>query len=127
MKNLKIEKIDFQELAGFINKAKKERVSFTNNNNCFWYCIRYENVIKSFYCLQITGVTARFKSNYTVPDFRCNGCLQKFINHAIIKCKERKVKKMTAFCTPLSIQSHIRNGAKVKSSKGDIKFVEYLI
>lgn len=88
----------------------------------------YEGMqLVSVYCLVIAKHKARFKSNYTLPTYRRRGYLTLFIKHAKEICKANGIKEMTAFCTPLSIGSHLKNGAEIKSHKGDIAFIKYII
>lgn len=120
------QKITFEEVKPFAATAKKERVSFENPAEAEWYGIFEDDRLVSFFCLVTKGKTARFKSNYTLPEYRRRGYLQRFIDFAIAECMKRKVHVMTAFCTPLSVKSHLRNGAIQSSKKGDIAFVRYV-
>ena len=123
---MKLVKISFEDVKPFASAAKKERVSFENPYGARWYGLITENGdLVSFYCLVAREKTARFKSNYTIPEFRRKGCLQIFILHAKELCKAHGIREMTAFCTPLSVKSHIRNGAVVQSQNKDIAFVKY--
>lgn len=122
-----IRKINFEDLSDLINKAKKERVSFANPIGAEWFGIYEDEKLVSFYCLVITKDKARFKSNYTVPEYRGRGYLKQFILHAKMTCLRRGVKEITAYCTPLSRNSHIRYGAKIQSIKKDIVFVKYFL
>ena len=121
-----LQKITFDEVKPFAASAKKERVSFENPAEAEWYGIYDEGKLVSFFCLVIKGKNARFKSNYTVPEYRGRGYLQSFIDFAIAECMRRGVYVMTAFCTPLSIKSHLRHGAIQSSKKSDITFVKYV-
>ena len=123
---IEIQKIRFDDVKPFSAAAKKERVSFENPAEAEWYGIFEDEKLVSFFCLVIKGTSARFKSNYTLPDYRGRGCLQRFIDFAITECRRRGVCVITAFCTPLSLKSHLRNGAIMSSKKGDIAFVKYV-
>ena len=124
MRNFK--RINFDDVKPFIVKAKKEQVSFENPPGAEWYGIFKDEKLVSFFCLVVKGKTARFKSNYTVPEYRKQGCLQTFIEFSISECIKRGVCEMSAFCTPLSIKSHIQNGAKIISEKKDVWFIKYI-
>lgn len=124
---MRIQRIEFEEVMQYISAATKERVSFDNPLRARWYGIHDGDKLVAFYCLVLKGKTARFKSNYTIPEYRGRGCLQKFIEHAKDLCRMHGVKEMTAFCTPLSVNSHIRNGAVKLSQNKDIAFVKYLL
>lgn len=104
-----LQKITFNDVQPFITMAKKARVSFENPAEAEWYGIFENDRLVSFFCLVIKGKTARFKSNYTLPEYRRRGYLQRFIDFAIAECMKRKVHVMTAFCTPLSVKSHFRS------------------
>lgn len=121
-----LKKIQFDDVKAFETAAKKERVSFENPAAAEWYGIFDNEKIVSFCCLVIKGKSARFKSNYTLPNYRGRGYLQRFIDFAISECMRRGVYEMTAFCTPMSVKSHLRNGAIPKSKKNDITFVRYI-
>lgn len=121
-----IRKVKFDEIKPFIGKAKKERVSFENPIEAEWYGLFEGEKIIAFFCLVVKGKKARFKSNYTLPEYRGKGSLQRFIDFAVSECVKRGIFEMTAFCTPMSIKSHIRNGAIPQKKKNDITFVKYV-
>ena len=123
MKSFK--RIGFDEIQPFMSAAKKERVSFGNPDGAEWYGIEENDNLISFFCLVKGKTSARFKSNYTIPEKRGEGCLQMFIQLAIDRCLFYGLKNMTAFCTPMSVKSHLRHGAEVVSRKGDIVYVRY--
>ena len=124
---MRVVKISFMAVKPFIAAAKKESVSFENPVGARWYGIYWDGHLISFYCIVVKGKSARFKSNYTVPEYRGRGCLQKFIEHAKDLCRMSGVREITAFCTPLSVRSHIRNGAVIQSQNKNIAFVKYLL
>lgn len=110
-----------------MSAAKKERVSFENPDGAEWYAIFKDDEMISFCCVVFHGKSARFKSNWTVPEYRRQGCLQMFIKTALKRCAAKGATQMTAFCTPFSLNSHLRNGAKIQSVKKDITFVKYVL
>ena len=121
-----IVKVSFDEIKPFIKDAKKEQVSFVNNQFCHWYGMKHNGTLVAFFCLMVKGGTARFKSNYTVPAYRRNGFLGNFILFSKNVCAIMGVKKMTCFCTKMSLKQHVRAGAIVVSRrKHDITFVKY--
>jgi len=122
---MRIQRISFSDVKPFASAAKKERVSFENPIGARWYGIFDGERLVAFYCIVIKGKKARFKSNYTIPEYRCRGCLQVFILHAKDLCKAHGIEELTAFCTPLSVKSHYRNGAVIQSQNKDIAFVKY--
>lgn len=122
---MRVQRIAFDAVKPFVAAAKKESVSFENPIGAKWYGIYWDGHLIAFYCMVFKGRTARFKSNYTVPEYRGRGCLQKFIEHAKDLCRMHGIKELTAFCTPLSVKSHIRNGAVMQSQNKNIAFVKY--
>jgi len=124
---MRVQKISFLKVQQYKSAAKKERVSFENPAGARWYGIFDGERLVAFYCIVLKGHSARFKSNYTIPEYRGRGCLQKFIEHAKDLCRMHGIKEMTAFCTPLSVKSHVRNGGVIKSQNKDIAFVKYLL
>ena len=125
MKEL-LKEITYDDVKSFATIAKKERVSFENPANAEWYGIYEDEQLVSFFCLVVKGKSARFKSNYTLPEYRGRGYLQKFIDFALAECRQKGLYEMTAFCTPMSIKSHLRNGAVKHSKKNDITYVKYI-
>ena len=123
---MNIIKINFEDI-NFIKEAKKERVTFSNPKNSYWFGIFDKDKLISVYCLVINKNKARFKSNYTLKEYRKKGCLNLFINHAKYICRNNNINEITAFCTPLSVGSHLKNGAILISKKNDISFIKYKI
>lgn len=123
---MKICRIDYNETIPYQKQAKKEHVSFLNNDKCEWYGIYDNGVLVSFYCfMKIDKKKARFKSNYTVLYYRKRGCLQEFIKHAKEKCREYGLSQLNCFATEMSINSHLRNGAFIKNWNSKYKFICY--
>ena len=121
-----IEQCAFGDLAAFRGVAAREHVSMTDSPSQRWFVIRTKGGhVASFYSLAVTGGAARFKANYTVPEFRRMGCLARFIEHAKEICRAEGVKRMTAFCTDKSIGSHLRAGAIREGGRGGYVFVCY--
>ena len=108
-----IKQINFEDVLKYRKIAIKEQVSFHNNNNCYWFGIFNSQQLISFYCLMINKNSARFKSNYTLKDYRRHGCLARFIEHAKNICKDKNINTMTLFCTESSINSHKKAGMEV--------------
>lgn len=123
---MKIVRISFEDTLPYQRCAKKEHVSFGNPPEAEWYGIYDNGILVSFYCLVCKSKRARFKSNYTVEYYRKRGCLQEFIKHAKMLCKERDVYSMTCFCTEMSYHSHIRHGAQLISKKKTY-YVKYIL
>ena len=121
----KVERISFDDVKPFIRLGVKEHVSFENPKGAEWYGIRDEGKLISIFCLVIKGLNARFKSNYTLREYRGQGCLRTFIAFAIRKCIKRNVSTMSVYCTPMSVNSHRRMGARDIWQKGNVTFLRY--
>lgn len=122
---MRVERISFEDVRPFIRLGLKEHVSFANPRGAQWYGIRMDDRLVSIFCLVLKNGNARFKSNYTLEEYRRRGCLQASIEFAVRLCRRRGVKAMTAFCTPMSVGSHRRMGAREEWRKGDVTFLKY--
>ncbi len=125
-----VEPIGFAEALPHRRDAKREQVSFTNPQGAEWYGIRDGGRLISFFCLVAGrgGRSARFKSNYTVPDMRRRGCLAASIRFALAWCVQRHIPLLTAFCTASSLRSHVAHGAKAgKAAANGTTFVRYAV
>ena len=124
-----IVEIDFEEALKYRKNAIKEQVSFHNNTNCKWFGIYDADKLISFYCLMINNKSARFKSNYTLNEYRRQGCLNRFIQHAKNYCKENNIHIITLFCTKMSVNSHCKNGMEIIrfNDKNNIYYGRYMI
>ena len=119
----------YVDVAGLASRAKKERVSMANPEGAIWFCAYSEDNVVGFVCLVInkrSGV-ARFKSDYVIDSYRGYGLYKSLFRLRMVFCSFNKVKKVTAFCTPMSYPTYIKNGFKPKSKKGDIVFVEKVL
>ena len=120
-----VESVSFKELEKFRSDTRREGVRLRDCKGAMWYCIRSDGEIVSFYCLAVATASATFRCNYTVPAFRRQGCLRRFINHAKRKCLELGISNMTVFCSPMSYKSHLREGAEIVRTRGDIRIMKY--
>ena len=120
-----VEAIQFSDVMPIVKEAKKHRVTFHNPAGAEWYGIKHDGEVIAVYCLVCNGKSARFKSNYTKEKYRRNGSLSAFIEHSKEECEKRGLKKMTVFCTPMSLGSHLKNGAVPKWERNGITFVVY--
>ena len=125
-----VEPIGFAEVLPHRREAEREQVSFANPDGAEWYGIRDGGRLISFFCL-VAGKgerSARFKSNYTVPDMRRRGCLAASIRFALQWCVRRRVPALTAFCTASSLRSHVAHGARAgKTAANGVTFVRYAV
>ena len=122
---MRVERISFDDVRPFIKLGLKEHVSFANPKGAEWYGIRKDGKLVSIFCLVIRNRSARFKSNYTLEEYRRQGCLGAFIAFSMRQCIRRGIKVMSVFCTPMSVGSHRRMGAREEWRKGDVTFLKY--
>lgn len=109
-------KIKYDDVKPFVALGRSEGVAFSKEGG-EWYGIYEDGELIAFYNFLRLGSGARFRSNYTRVEWRRQGCLSMFINHAKMLCRERDVKRLTAFCTPMSMGVHLEHGAKRTSDK----------
>ncbi len=98
-----------------------------NPANAVWFkAYDKNNNIRGFVCLTINKtLTARFKSDFVLTGYRNRGIYKILFAARMNYAKHTKLKKATAFCTPLSYPTYIKNGFTPKKKyKSDIIFVE---
>lgn len=109
-------KIKYDDVKPFVALGRSEGVAFSKEGG-EWYGIYDDGELIAFYNFLIMGKNGRFRSNYTRVEWRRQGCLSMFINHAKMLCRERGIMRLTAFCTPMSMGVHLEHGAKRSSDK----------
>ena len=125
---MEVEPIGFADVKPFARDAMREQVSFANPDGAEWYGIRMDGRLVSFFCLVVGRKSARFKSNYTVPEMRRRGCLAAFIRFAIQRCIRARIPVLTAFCTASSVRSHVAHGAyPCGKTRNGVTFVRYTL
>lgn len=121
---------NFEEVSSFNNIVKKERVTMDNPNGSVWFLAEDldNNKIVGFVCIVISkNKNARFKSDYVIKEYRGNGIYEELFKVRLKYAAEQKVKKASAFCTPLSLGCYMKYGFSCVSNKKDIAFVKRCI
>jgi len=126
MKSFVCRQIKYDELGDLIKLGKKERVTFDNPDNAYWFGSFDGDKIVGCVCVVINPKTktARFKSDYVRVEYRRLGVYSALCIVRMNFCIRHKVKKATAFCTPKSIGKYLADGFAPASKRGDITFVE---
>lgn len=116
----------FDEVKPFRAQALKERVTMDNPPEAIWFIAEQApGEIVGFCCAVIKGLLARFKSDFVLPAFRGRGIYQ--IMFVYRMANVNGVKMITAFCTPKSLKTYLRNGFVVQTQRRDITFVKKVI
>jgi GNAT superfamily N-acetyltransferase len=116
---------DYEVIKPFKTQCSKERVTLDNPSGSVWIAAFNDDKVIGFVCLVVTKArSARFKSDYVLPEYRGRGIYGRLFALRMALCGRLGVKKATAFCTPLSLPTYVKNGFQRKSVRGDITFVE---
>lgn len=122
---MKIIKIDYVQIETYKSLVAKERVSLENPKEAVWFAAYIEEELVGFNCVVIKKQNARLKSDYVFKEFRNKGIYNLMFQYRIDYCIQERVKKMTAFCSPMSLGTFLRYGFSPKSkTKYGIIYVE---
>jgi len=116
----------FDEIAKFKSLAARERVTMANPSEAVWFVARNDQGdVLGFVCAVIKKLTARYKSDYVFPANRGKNIYQALFSARDEYCRARRIKRTTAFCTPMSLGTYLRRGFKGdKKNKNGIVFVK---
>ena len=62
--------------------------------------------------------TARFKMDFTLPEYRSMGILSRLMKFRLAVCKNTGIKKVRACCLPPSLGIYLKNGFTVTRNHG---------
>lgn len=120
----------FEDVAQYKSMCAKERVTLENPTGCIWFAVYApDNRMAGFAAIiNSTKFTARFKSDYVFNEFRGQGAYSALFDFRMEFALQVKLKKVTAFCTPLSLPKYLKEGFTQKSmNKNGIAFVEKVL
>jgi len=127
---MKIRKGSFEEVKPFRGRAAKDHVSMDNPPEAEWWVAEQEGgAIVGFVCGVRKGSSVRFKSAWVEPKYRGVGIYDMLMNARWkYYLSSKGVKKITAYCTPMSIQQYQKYGfvAKRKNAHGNMYMVRDL-
>lgn len=107
-----IKKIQFNLIESFVNKAKEEKLCFSNDTE-YYGIFNFENVLLGFTGIVFYKNKAKFKNHYVLPDYRGNGYFKELLDFSIDEVRKRGIKKVSANCTDMSINEYLKRGAKI--------------
>jgi GNAT superfamily N-acetyltransferase len=107
-----MKRIGLDELLPYIAMAKKEGLLFSVN--CDYYAYYQGEQIIGFCAIKYSGNKAIFKCSYVLKEYRGNGLLIYMTNFRKKVLKEKGIKYAEANCTKMSINTHLKCGAKIK-------------
>ncbi len=114
----------FEEVRPLTNAAKKDRVTMENPEGAVWFVAEEEGVIVGCVCAVIRGPWARFKSDFMLPKYRRKKLYQAMFGARMAHTLKFPVKRLTAFCTPMSLDLYLKHGFEKISARRDIWFVK---
>lgn len=94
-----------------VNSAIKNQLTLTDGLKL--YCFSYRGIDVALCGYVIKGKTGILKFEYVDPAYIRKGILAKMIQFRIGILKKRSVKKIIVNCMPMSINSHLKAGAKI--------------
>ena len=127
MSGLTIRACKFSEVQPLVGAGRKERVTFDDNERCTWIGAFKEGRIVGSLCVVVNTdkKSARIKSCFVVKEERGKGTFSRLFEAGFKHCLLSKVKKVTAFATPMSRPMFLKYGFVIKTWKsGDIAFLQ---
>ena len=95
-----------------------------NPDNAVWFGAYINGDLAGFSCIVIKNNNARFKSDFVLYKDRNKGVYDALFKKRLEYARIKGVKKVTAFCTPMSIGTFLRYGfTPIKKNKNGIYFV----
>lgn len=123
---IEIKRISYLLVSQYKNLVKKERVTLENPEGAVWIGAFEDGELTGFNCIVINQKTkkARIKSSFVFPEHRKKKIFNQLMRHTLAFAWKYGIKKITAFCTPMSVGTFLRYGfVKQKEKKGGIVFV----
>lgn len=124
MLEVTIREVSHSELRPLFSMSK-ERVDFKKNSRTRYLGAFCEGKIVGCVGWQMIGSTLRYKTDCVLPEYRRRGIYSQLFSVRDERCSMIDKKKITAFCTPMSLPAYIGRGfRKISTSKAGIAFVE---
>ncbi len=120
-----VEACEFAEAKPYASRAAREHVKVDCPADTWYFCVRSGSELMGFSALMVRNGSARFKGDYTRPEYRRQGIASALMAARLAECERLGVKRMTAFCTSLSLPLYQANGFQpVKANARGITFVQ---
>ena len=121
---MEVKQVTLADILPYKNKAVKEGILF--NDKADYYAIYEGNKLKGFSAIKYTGSKAVLKCEYVLPEYRGKGLLILMLKDNLETLKRSGIKIAEANCTKMSVNVHIKAGAKViKVFKNGITQIRY--
>jgi hypothetical protein len=123
---MNITPMSYSQLIPYILAAKHEGLLFDPDID--YYGAFDGGELIGFCGIKYHRHAAVLKCDYVFPQHRRGGILKAMIDFRLMEIKRRAIKIVTANCTPLSLNVHLRVGAtRIKSFGNGIVKVKYLV
>lgn len=101
---------------------RKEHLDIKPDTGCRYYGAFNNGELLGFVGMVNKGSTYRFKTDYIFDHYRGLGIYRKLFEFRYNVARINGAKKITAFCTPLSLSTYLKYGFTYKEKK-EITFV----
>ena len=106
-----IKPCSFSDIAPYLELARRERIGVTPNTT--FYLARYNSEPAGFCGIAFKKDYAVLKNIWVKPEFRRKGIGKTIIQYQIKTAKTNGCSFARAFCTPMSLNIFLKNGATV--------------
>lgn len=108
---MEIKKVKLNDILPYKKDAVKEGILFTDKAD--YYAIYDDNMLMGFSAIKYTVNKAILKCEYVLPKYRNKGLLMCMIKDNLLVLKRNGILTAEANCTKMSINAHLKSGAKV--------------
>lgn len=120
-----IYRIAHKSIKEFRSAMKRETISTDSPKGTVWFGAYFGDVLVGVGAVLLLKKIARMRSLYVSEHHRGHS-VEKLLHMARINyLVKKKPSRITAYCTPNTLLSHLEAGFEVVSRKGDITFVNY--
>lgn len=110
----------------FVKQACKERLSFLDGNEVYYWGAYEEGGFVGCTCLVVyKNGHGKIKSNYVLKDYRGRGVFRELNEACLAFAKEHKVTNITLNCLSDSAKIHMKYGAVQYQETKTIKYLVY--
>ena len=104
--------------------GKKHNLIFNENTNYLGYFIKKK--LCGFVGYDVLSNKAVLRTDYVLPEYRNNGIYKELHTYRVDLLKCKGIKKMELTCTDMSINYHLKSGAKIIKQYKNFTKVQYL-